>query len=140
MRLWYAPGERCEIETRPILVVDDDSDLREMLSRLLHHRGYLVDAEPSATSALAYCAREMPALIVLDLMLPHMDGEEFLQRYYQRWGETTAPVILLSASAMREEVAARCRVAGSIGKPFAMDELIELVDDVMRRTGNPPLG
>ncbi len=93
--------------------------------------------EASAASALAYCAREMPALVVLDLMLPHMDGEEFLRRYYERWGETTAPVILLSASAMREEVAARCRVAGSLGKPFAMDELIELVDDVMQRYAAP---
>jgi len=127
-----------EIDPRPILVIDDDSELCESLIRLLDEYGFVVDTMASASSALARCAEEMPALVVLELMLPHMDGEQFLERYFERWPDTAAPVLLLSASAIREEVATRWGLYGSLPKPFDPEELLDVVRDLMNGpTGAP---
>lgn len=80
-----------------ILVVDDDADSREAVSRLLARAGYGVRAARSGREALIAIATTTPDVIVLDVRMPEMDGLEFLQviRSYLRW--SSIPVVLLTA-------------------------------------------
>jgi len=80
-----------------ILVVDDDPDSRDVLTRSLLKAGYAVRSAENGRLALIAVASAMPNVIVLDVRMPEMDGVEFLQviRSYLRW--STVPVILLTA-------------------------------------------
>lgn len=80
-----------------LLVVDDDADSREALSRILRRRGYRVTSVPNGRDALAVLTNQSPDLIVLDLRMPEMDGIMFLDvvRSYLRLQHV--PVFLLTA-------------------------------------------
>jgi CheY-like chemotaxis protein len=80
-----------------ILVVDDDPDSREVLTRSFSKAGYAVRSAENGRRALIAVATAVPDVIVLDVRMPEMDGVEFLQviRSYLRW--STVPVILLTA-------------------------------------------
>lgn len=116
---------------RPILVLDDDRDLLDLLSRALRAEGYRVVTAADSASALALSATEEPSLIIADLMLPHVDGEAFLRQYRRQWPESRCPVVLLTASAQREAVAKRMQVRAALAKPFSLDELRTLVRDLL---------
>ena len=125
---------------RPVLVLEDDADLRHMLTRFLEHLGYRVADAADAAGALRLCEREKPCLIFADLMLPHMDGEAFVAELQRRLGADTPPVVLLSASAIRHEVARRVGAAASLGKPFTLDDLRDIAwrfahSERLRETG-----
>lgn len=116
-------------DERTILVVDDDPDLLAMVRRILTHDGHRVVTTPDPREALALYERERPALIVVDLMLPHMDGEVLLRRI-DGLGGARPPVLILSASAIREQVAERTG-AESLAKPFRIDDLREAVSRLL---------
>jgi two-component system, OmpR family, response regulator MprA len=115
---------------RTILLMDDDPDLLALLARALAKDGFRVVKATNVAQALELSAREEPHLIIADLMMPHVDGEAFLARYRQRWPDSTCPVMLLTASIQRDEVARRMRVDASLPKPFMLDELRGLVREL----------
>ena len=118
-----------DVSAKPtILVLDDDPSVRHLLKVLLEKAGYAVIAAADAASALAQCGVQLPDLMVVDLMLPIDDGEMFLFEFRRRWRQANTPVILLSASTARNEIARDLRVAASLGKPFFSEDLLELVD------------
>ncbi len=80
-----------------ILVVDDDPDTQEVVSRYLSRAGYNVRTAGNGREALHQVTSQLPDLIILDAMMPEMDGVRFLEvmRSYLRW--QTMPVILLTA-------------------------------------------
>ena len=80
-----------------VLVVDDDTDGRNVVSQFLSKSGYTVRAAPNGRMALIELAAEVPDVVILDMMMPEMDGVEFLRiiRSYLRW--STVPVIVLTA-------------------------------------------
>jgi CheY-like chemotaxis protein len=82
-----------------VLIVDDDPDSRDVVGRFLAREGYSVKTATNGREALVAVATVMPDLIILDAMMPEMNGVEFLQviRAYLRW--STVPVILLTAFA-----------------------------------------
>ena len=92
MRL--TPGED---DMASILVIDDDDDSRTAVGRYLSRSGYAVRTACNGREALIAVATTIPDVIILDAMMPEMDGVEFLQviRSYLRW--STVPVILLTA-------------------------------------------
>ncbi len=110
-----------------MLVIDDDPDLRLIIQKLIEGDGHRVHTVSDGAAALEFCASDVPQLIIADLMLPKMDGEEFLRRFKNQFPDQDVPVILVSASAIRQEVAKRTNVAASLPKPFDGDELLELV-------------
>lgn len=110
-----------------ILVLDDDPSVRHLLEVLLRKGGYAVVVAADAASALAQCEVQLPDLMIVDLMLPVEDGEMFLREFRRRWRHVEAPVILLSASTARNEIARNLDVAAALGKPFLSEELLELV-------------
>jgi len=117
-----------------ILVVDDELAVRESLRRALALDGHEVELAADGREALATIARSAPDLVVLDVLMPELDGLE-VSRRLRAAGDRT-PILMLTA---RAEVGDR--VAGLdagaddyLGKPFALDELLARVRALLRRT------
>jgi two-component system response regulator MprA len=118
--------------TPRILVVEDDWRIGAFLDRALRHRGYAVQLVRDGSSALALTANSMPDLVILDLMLPDIDG---LDVAHQLRARSTVPILALTA---RDTVADRVRGldAGAddyLVKPFALEELLARVRAMLRR-------
>ena len=117
---------------KTILVLDDDPSVRHMLQVLLEQDGHAVIAVGDVRSALAQCKVQLPDLMVVDLMLPIEDGEMFLREFQRRWRQAEVPVILLSASTARNDIARRLHVEATLPKPFFAEDLRELVKTLAR--------
>jgi DNA-binding response OmpR family regulator len=117
---------------KTILVLDDDPSVRHMLQVLFEQDGYDVIVAGDVRSALAQCKVELPDLMVVDLMLPIEDGEMFLREFHYRWRHAEVPVVLLSASTARNEIARRLSVEATLPKPFFAEDLRELVRKLTR--------
>ncbi|HJL44736.1 MAG TPA: response regulator, partial [Polyangiaceae bacterium LLY-WYZ-15_(1-7)] len=116
-------------EARTVLVVDDDPDLRRMIGRLLEHEGFDVRLAEDGQAALGHL-EPMPDVIVADLMMPQLDGEGFLLELGRRYPDASPQVVLLSASAIRDDVARRLGVVASLDKPFDTVALVDLVREL----------
>ena len=103
-----------------------------MLRVVLERDGDAVVAAGDVRSALAQCAVQLPDLMIVDLMLPVEDGEMFLREFRHRWRHTDVPVILLSASTARNEIARRLSVEATLPKPFLAEDLRELVASLIQ--------
>ena len=117
---------------KTILVLDDDPSVRHMLEVLLQQDGHAVVAVGDVRSALAQCKVQLPDLMVVDLMLPVEDGEMFLREFRRRWRHTEVPVIVLSASTARNDIARRLGIEATLSKPFFAEDLRELVTALTR--------
>ena len=116
--------------TRPstVLVVDDDPDILEALSEILEAEGFSIRRARNGREALERLTPEPPQLILLDLMMPVMDGWEFAQRMRQRPPEIARiPIIVLSADRNVGSKAADLGAVGHLAKPFELNDLLELV-------------
>lgn len=111
-------------------MLDDDPSVRHMLQVMLEQDGHAVVAAGDARSALAQCSVQLPDLMVVDLMLPVEDGEMFLREFRRRWRGTEVPVILLSASSARNDIARRLGIEATLAKPFFADDLRALVNSL----------
>jgi excisionase family DNA binding protein len=110
-----------------VLIVDDDEGLREYVRVNLEAEGYEVREAGSAEEGLAQLEEESPDLILLDVMMPKVDGWEMLQRVQERHGVGAIPVIMFSGK-VDERSAAEATSRGAqafIGKPFDPRALIE---------------
>jgi two-component system response regulator MprA len=118
---------------RHLLVVDDDRHITDLLRRTLAHAGYTVGVAASGTEALQAVVDRPPDLIILDVMLPGMDGFEVCRRL--REGGTTTPILMLTArDAVPDRVAGlRGGADDYLAKPFAIDELLARVEALLRR-------
>ena len=117
---------------KTILVLDDDPSVRHMLQVLLQQDGHAVIAVGDVPSALAQCKVQLPDLMIVDLMLPIEDGEMFLREFRRRWRHAEVPVVLLSASTARNDIARRLNVEATLPKPFFGEDLRELVARLTR--------
>jgi two-component system, OmpR family, response regulator MprA len=128
-------GRRWEVvQTMPqgtVLVVDDDDSIRNALKALLEDEGYLVQAAGNGLEALIVCGRGLPSLIVLDLMMPKMDGVTFME-VLRRGYACPPPVLVLSASQKAPEQVKRMGVEGYLAKPFDLDDLLAAVGRLVR--------
>jgi excisionase family DNA binding protein len=108
-----------------VLVVDDDARLREFMRVNLEMEGYTVREASSADEALAALEDQAPQLVLLDVVMPGVDGWQMLQRMQERHG--SIPVIMFSGKVDDESVAdAEKRGARAfVGKPFDPQQLIE---------------
>jgi two-component system alkaline phosphatase synthesis response regulator PhoP len=121
--------------SRTILVVDDEKRLRDMLQAYLTQEGFRVVAAADGQQALFVARREKPDLIILDLMMPKMDGYEFL-RVHSR--ERDTPVIILTAKLEEHDKVLGLELGADdyVSKPFSMRELAARVRAVLRRAGD----
>jgi CheY-like chemotaxis protein len=121
--------------SRPILVVDDDEDVRNMLCAVLAAEGYPVVGAADGVEALTSMRHNPPALAVVDMMMPRMDGEQLIRAMAQDAALVRVPVAIMSGQTTPTTVSALLpRVSARLVKPFELDELLTLV----HRFADPP--
>ena len=129
--LRYVSGER-------LLLVDDDPRVLSAVGRRLGFEGFTVDLASSGAEALEMAAARSPALVILDVMLPEMDGLEVARQLR----ETSAvPILMLTArDAVADRVAGlRSGADDYLVKPFAFEELLARIEALLRRTRPAPV-
>ena len=117
-----------------ILIVDDDPAIIKFIRANLKTQGYEALAAMDGSEALETIERELPELVILDIMLPGMDGFEICRRL-REWSQI--PIIMLSARG-DEEDKVKCLDLGAddyISKPFGVSELLARVKAILRRVG-----
>lgn len=120
--------------TKTILVVDDEERLVALVKAYLEQAGFRVVAANNGRSALFVARQEKPDLILLDVLMPEMDGHDFM-RVYQREADT--PIILLTAQIEENDKVLGLELGADdyITKPFSPRELLARVRARMRRAG-----
>jgi DNA-binding response OmpR family regulator len=114
---------------RPVLVVDDDTDILHTLALCLSAEGLRVATASNGREALAVLDRELPSLILLDLMMPVMDGWQFVRELDAR-GRPDIPLLILSADRHIARHAHELKAHAYLAKPFDLDDLLEKVREV----------
>ena len=109
-----------------VLVVDDDPDIRLIVRETLEDEGCTVAEAPDGAAALEIARREQPAVILLDMKMPVMDGWTFAAAY-RELPQPRAPVVVITAA---QDAATRAVEVGAdahLGKPFDLDDLLRVV-------------
>ncbi len=120
-----------------ILIVDDEASVTEVVSLYLKREGFRTAAAPDGPTALDQAEREKPALVVLDLMLPGLNGLETMRRMR---ASGPVPIILLTARSQEADRILGLELGADdyIVKPFSPQELVARVKAVLRRAGPAP--
>lgn len=121
-----------------ILVVDDDMDIRSVVSELLSDEGYQVRTAVNGRDALATLSSWQPDVILLDLMMPIMDGWTFLTTQQSNREIRCIPVIVMSASHSLSRDGERLAVADIVAKPFEIDTVLSKVAALANRSDASP--
>jgi len=117
-----------------LLVVEDEPSICELLAASLRYAGFDVVTAAAGTEAVEKAVRHRPDLIVLDIMLPDMDGFDVVRRL--RGGGTRTPVVFLTARDATEDKIRGLTLGGDdyVTKPFSLEEVISRIRAVLRRT------
>jgi DNA-binding response OmpR family regulator len=117
-----------------VLVVDDETSVREVARAYLEREGFIVDLASDGASALGLIARSSPRLIVLDLMLPDVSGEEVARRVRER---SDVPILMLTAKSTEQQRITGFELGADdyLTKPFSPRELVARVKAILRRAG-----
>ena len=120
-----------------ILIVDDDADVRSVLNDYLSDVGYTVYVARHGREAMLAARQLKPDLILLDLVMPQMDGLEFLRSYRQ---DRTTPIIMLTARDQESDKVLGLELGADdyVTKPFGMPELLARIRAVLRRGSQAP--
>jgi excisionase family DNA binding protein len=116
-----------------VLLVDDDEKVRELVRVNLEFEGYLVREAGGADEGLAAIEEAKPDLILLDVMMPHIDGWEMLRRVQERYGAGSIPVVMFSGK-VDEQAQALAATSGAqafVGKPFDLQHLIDQTKQIV---------
>jgi DNA-binding response OmpR family regulator len=115
-----------------IMVVDDQSSVRQLLQDYLTEQGFVVVTATDGQNAIYTARHEEPDLILLDIMMPRMDGYDFLRQYRQ---ERQTPVIIITAREEETDAVVGLELGADdyVIKPFRMRELVARIHAVMRR-------
>jgi excisionase family DNA binding protein len=110
-----------------VLLVDDDPQVRELVRINLEFEGYTVREAADAAEGLAAIEEAKPDLVLLDVMMPQVDGWEMLRRMQERHGVGAIPVVMFSGKVdeQAERQAANRGAQAFVGKPFDLQQLIE---------------
>jgi CheY-like chemotaxis protein len=115
-----------------ILVVEDDEDIRLTVAEILRDNGYTVDTAVHGADALHKLEQTRPRLMLLDLMMPVMDGVTLLQQIVGRPELRTIPVVVFTAHDKPVDVPSEM-VVGTLRKPISMKELLKVVEQSLPR-------
>ena len=120
---------------KPILVVDDEPDLIELVTYNLSQEGFYVISERDGKEGLEAARKKKPILIILDLMLPSMDGLEVCRHLRNDNSTKTIPIIMLTAKGSETDKVVGLELGADdyVTKPFSPRELVARVKSVLRR-------
>ncbi|MGK2930647.1 MAG: response regulator transcription factor [Acidimicrobiales bacterium] len=128
-------GEAVPVSGEQLLLVDDEENLRSMLEAALRHHGFEVMVAANGRDALDRVADSRPDVIVLDVMMPELDGFEVCRRLRARGDHT--PVLFLTAKDGTEDKVRGLTLGGDdyLVKPFSLEELVARTHALLRRAG-----
>ena len=147
MHLPAEPHDRAGSNPRPssfrpvVFVVEDDEDIARLVSHNLQAAGFEVQSFVSGHSVLTEAMREMPALFLLDVMLPGTDGFELCRHIRQTPALSAIPIIFLTAKTAEADRVKGLELGGDdyITKPFSPRELVARIRSVLRGLGQSPV-
>jgi two-component system OmpR family response regulator len=124
-----------ETKTHKVLVVDDEENIADVVSMALRYQGFEVETAGDGRSALEAVDRFKPELLVLDIMLPDMEGFDVADRLRGRRSEV--PIVFLTARDAPEDKLRGLTRGGDdyVTKPFSLEELVARIRNVLRRSG-----
>jgi two-component system, OmpR family, alkaline phosphatase synthesis response regulator PhoP len=119
-----------------VLVVEDDLDIQQLVARYLRKAGFEVEVAASGRDALRLIGERPPDLLVLDLMLPEVDGIEICRRVRATQQTAELPIVMLTARAEEADRIAGLEIGADdyISKPFSPNELVARVRALLRRS------
>jgi CheY-like chemotaxis protein len=115
--------------TEQVLVVDDDEAILEVVTVILQEVGYSVQTAQNGAEALMMVEQDVPALVLLDMRMPVLDGWGFATALAER--EIQVPIVVMSAAQHAASWAAEITAAGCLAKPFELPELLAVVDSIL---------
>jgi DNA-binding response OmpR family regulator len=123
-----------------ILIAEDDRDIAELVERYLQKAGFATEVMSSGRDALKAVSERPPDLLILDLMLPHVDGLEICRAVRGNPKTSAVPVIMLTARADESERIVGLEIGADdyIAKPFSPNELVARVRALLRRANRQP--
>ena len=126
-------------EGKKILVVDDEQQLALAVKIRLQSKGYQVITAPDGQRALELIEQEQPNLVILDVLMPVMDGYSCLREINARFGRASVPIIVLTARDRMKDLFELEGIDDYIIKPFDHEDLLMRVERALkRRSGNGP--
>jgi CheY-like chemotaxis protein len=114
----------------PILVADDDPEMVSIIAEALSYKGYRVVTARHGKEALECVETEHPQLILLDMKMPVMDGWTFAKALRERHGRSI-PIVVITAVEDSQLRADELGAEGELGKPFNMQQLYDVVEDLL---------
>src|SRR5829696_745187 len=120
------------LNLKTVLVVDDEPVLRTIVREILHEEGYAVIEAEDGQVMLEIMAREHPDLVLMDVMMPGVDGRDAYRQLRSRPEHRDVPVVMMSAAVQSHRLDPS--IAGFMAKPFDLNQLVELV---VRLIGHP---
>ncbi|HEY8757105.1 MAG TPA: response regulator [Candidatus Limnocylindria bacterium] len=123
------------VAARPILVVDDDPEILAMLRDFLESEGLAVRTAANGAEALEALDHVAPALILLDMRMPVVDGWAFAERFHER--ALTYPIVVMTAAESARRWAEEIGATGYIAKPFEVNELLETIERHRQKDSKP---
>lgn len=115
---------------KKILVCDDDKGISEMLEMLLSDEGYEVSAEISSVQLLKRIENVKPDLVLLDIWMPVISGDQILRSMKANASLSHIPVLMYSASTEGKKIAEASGADAFIAKPFDIDRLLEMIENM----------
>lgn len=128
---------KIKIQTAKVLVIDDEPEITDIVETFLTESGYEVEVENSPANALEKARKTRPDLILLDIMMPGLDGYDVCQEFKKDPDLAHVPVIFLTGKDRSDDMGRSFKAGGDmfIKKPFSCERLLEIVNIVVMSTG-----
>lgn len=129
-------SQKLNIPGTRVLVIDDEPEITDIVEAFLSEAGYVVASENQPTKAVAKVKEFKPNVILLDIMMPGMDGYDVCQQVKQLPGMAHVPIIFLTGKDRADDMGRSFKVGGDmfIKKPFSCERLLEIVNIVVMST------
>jgi DNA-binding response OmpR family regulator len=128
--------QKIKIQTAKVLVIDDEPEITDIVETFLTEAGYLVNVENSSRNAAAKARQFKPDVVLLDIMMPDMDGYQTCQAIKQDPELANVPIIFLTGKDRTDDMGRSFKVGGDmfIKKPFSCERLLEIINLVIMST------
>lgn len=131
-------SQKLNIPGTKVLVIDDEPEITDIVEAFLSEAGYIVTSENQPTNAVDKVKEFKPNVILLDIMMPGMDGYDVCQQVKQLPGMAHVPIIFLTGKDRADDMGRSFKVGGDmfIKKPFSCERLLEIVNIVVMSTAS----
>ncbi|WP_294205430.1 response regulator [uncultured Chryseobacterium sp.] len=120
------------MEAKKIMVCDDDQGVLDVIEMMLDSSGYTAFTEINSTNLISEIKKNQPDLVLLDLWMPVLSGDQVVRAIRADQNISHLPVIILSASRDGDDIAMEAGADAFLSKPFDMDELIDTIEDLLK--------